>query len=206
VVVAHDAELAAFGADGVIGERTLAELKSLDAGRGSGDAATIPTLDEVLDGFAGQLPFNLELKWDPDGPYPGLEAAAVAAVEDRGVLAQTLFSCFQDSILSELRRLSPNARLAVLVDPRLPDPHRMVERAREVGAEAVNPHHLLADPGRIREAHAAGLEVNTYTVDDPERMGVLIEAGIDGIFTNRPDVMRALVDEGGPFPAGGTRA
>ena len=206
VVIAHDAGLANFGAEGVIGERSLAELKTLDGGRGGESSATIPTLDEVLDSFGGQMPFNLELKWGPDGPYPGLEAAAVAAVEERGLLDQTLFSCFQDSILAELRRISPRVRLAVLVDPRQPDQGQMVERAREVGAEAVNPHHILAQPQRIRDAHAAGLEVHAYTVDDPDRMRVLIDDGIDGLFTNRPDVMRTLLAEMGTLPGGGANS
>lgn len=201
VVIAHDAELSNFGAEGMIGERSLAELKTLDAGKGGESPATIPTLDEVLDSFGGKIPFNLELKWSPDGPYPGLEAAAVAAVEERGLLDQTLFSCFEDSILGELRRISPEARLAVLVDPRQPDPGRMVERARAVRAEAVNPHFVLADAQRIREAHAAGLEVHAYTVDDPGRMRGLVDDGIDGLFTNRPDAMRALLDQdGAPRP------
>lgn len=201
VVIAHDAELANLGAEGVIGERSLAELKTLDAGGGGGgqSPAAIPTLDEVLDSFGGKIPFNLELKWGPHGPYPGLEAAAVAAVEERGLLDQTLFSCFEDSILGELRRISPKARLAVLVSPRQPDHGRMVERARAVGAEAVNPHFMLAEPRRIREAHAAGLEVHAYTVDDPDRMRVLVDDGIDGLFTNCPDTMRTLLDgDGGP--------
>ena len=82
----------------------------------------------------------------------------------------------------------------------------MVERAREVGAEAVNPHHMLAQPQRIRDAHAAGLEVHAYTVDDPDRMRVLIDDGIDGLFTNRPDVMRTLLAEMGTLPGGGANA
>ncbi|MCS5636763.1 MAG: glycerophosphodiester phosphodiesterase, partial [Myxococcota bacterium] len=44
VVIAHDAELANFGAEGVIGERSLAELKTLDAGGGGQSPAAIPTL------------------------------------------------------------------------------------------------------------------------------------------------------------------
>jgi glycerophosphoryl diester phosphodiesterase len=194
IVIAHDAELARFGGVGEIGEWTLAELKRLDAGQGGSDPATMPTLDEVLDEFGSRVPFNLELKAGPRGPYPGLEAAALEAVESRGLLNQTMFSSFQDSILAELRRLSPGARLAVLVDPRQPEPHRMVERAETLGAEAVNPHFSLASGERIREAHTAGLAVYAYTVDDPGRMRALVDDGIDGLFTNCPDRMRSLVD------------
>ena len=203
IVIAHDADLGRFGAEGVIGAKTLAELRGLDAGGEGHGSATIPTLDEVLDGFGRQSPFNLELKWGSEGPYSGLEAEAFAAVESRGLLDRTLFSSFQDSILAELRRISSAARLAVLVDPRQPEPRNMLERARTLGAEAVNPHFTLASEDLIAQAHSAGLAVYAYTVDDPNTMRSLIEAGIDGLFTNCPDRMRALVDGVGPAPGTG---
>ena len=66
--------------------------------------------------------------------------------------------------------------------------------AASLGAEAVNPHFALADEGLIREAHAAGLGVYVYTVDDESQMQQLVDLGVDGLFTNRPDRMRDLLD------------
>jgi len=202
IVITHDADLGCFGAEGVVGAKTFDELRRLDVGRGGEVPATMPTLEEVLDGFGHRSPFNLELKWGPEGPYSGLETAVLEAVESRGLLGRTLFSSFQDSILTELRRASPAARLAVLVDPRQPEPRNMLERARALGAEAVNPHFMLAGEDLIAQAHSAGLAVYAYTVDDPNTMRGLIDAGIDGLFTNRPDEMRAMVD--GTDPPGTT--
>ncbi len=206
IVIAHDADLGRFGAEGVIGAKTLAELRALDAGGEGSGSATIPTLDEVLDGFGHQSPFNLELKWGSEGPYSGLEAEALEAVESRGILERTLFSSFQDSILAELRRTSSAARLAVLVDPRQPELRNMLERARSLGAEAINPHFMLASEGLIAQAHSADLAVYAYTVDDPKTMRALIDAGIDGLFTNRPDAMRAVVDGTDPPTRAGVAA
>ena len=64
----------------------------------------------------------------------------------------------------------------------------------EVGAEAVNPHFVLADAAFIEAAHAAGLAVYSYTVDEEDQMRRLIDLGIDGLFTNRPDRMRSVLD------------
>jgi len=58
VVVTHDELLAGLGGRGEIADATLAELKTLDAGRGE----RIPTLDEVLDRFGSRIPFNLDRK------------------------------------------------------------------------------------------------------------------------------------------------
>ncbi|MDE0884598.1 MAG: glycerophosphodiester phosphodiesterase [Myxococcota bacterium] len=194
IVIAHDAQLGRLGAEGVIGDRSLAELRALDASAGKAEATQIPTLDEVLDEFGAKIPFNLEFKRGSDGPYPGLPAATLEAVERRGLLDRTLFSCFDDAILEELRGLSPRARLAVLVDPRQPEPRNILARARRVRAEAVNPHFLLASEELIREAHAEGCAVYAYTVDEIEVMETLLAREIDGLFTNRPDRMRGVVE------------
>ena len=46
----------------------------------------------------------------------------------------------------------------------------------------------------VEEAHAAGLAVYVFTVDDRAQMQQLLALGVDGLFTNHPDRMRALVD------------
>jgi glycerophosphoryl diester phosphodiesterase len=188
VVVTHDEDLAGLGGGGEVADASLAEVRALDAGGGE----RVPTLDEVLDAFGAAIPFNLEVKTGTKGPYPGLEQLALRALEARGLLDRTLFSSFSDAVLAELRRLSPAARLAALVSPRAPE--QAIERAQAVGAEAVNPHFLLATPAFVEAAHAAGLAVHVYTVDDEAGLRRLLEIGVDGIFTNRPDRLRALVD------------
>ena len=191
VVITHDSDLRCFGQQGELADLSLAEVRAIDAAPGSDEKATIPTLDEVLDRFGERIAFNLELKWGRGGDYAGLEAMAIEAVEKRGLLEHTLFSSFRDTILGELRKLSEQARLAVLVTPRYPD--RVLERAAAVDAEAVNPHFVLADERFIEDAHSAGISVYSYTVDDAEQMDGLVGRGVDGLFTNRPDVMRELL-------------
>lgn len=194
IVIAHDADLEHLGASGTIAESTLTEMKALDAGHGTATPAQVPTLEEVLDIFGDRISFNLEVKWGPEGDYPGLEAKALEMLESRGLLAVTLFSSFRESILKELRRRSPECRIALLVSPRESTERvdRMVERAHELGAEAVNPHFILVTAERVQEAHALGMAVYSYTVDTEDGMRRLVELGVDGIFTNCPDRMRSL--------------
>lgn len=188
VVITHDAELAHLGYPGEVIDATLEQVRALDAGEGQ----RIPLLDEVLDAFAQALPFNLELKASGRGPYEGLEEVAIEAVRRRGVLEQTLFSSFFDPVLEEVRRCSATAQLGVLVSPRAS--RGWLQRAARVGAVAVNFHTVLATRRNIARAHAEGLAVNVYTVDDPEMLSSLVEAGVDGIFTNFPDRLRELLD------------
>jgi len=188
VVIAHDEELAELGGKGEIADASLAEIRQLDAGGGE----PVPTLEEVLDQFGRRIPFNLELKRGTQAAYPGLEAQALGAVTSRGLLAETLFSSFYDPVLKELRGLSSDARLALLISRRFPD--GWPERARALGAEALNPEDSLVDEVMIQQAHDQGLAVYVFTVDAPQRMDALMGWGVDGLFTNHPDRMRSLLE------------
>ena len=191
IVIVHSEELGGLGGEGAIEDALLADVRALDAGGGE----PVPTLDEVLDGFGERIPFNLELKRGVRALYDGLEAVALDAVRGRGLLAGTLFSSFFDPVLERLRALEPAARIAFLLSPR--DSDRPFERARAVGAEALNPWQGMVTRELVEAAHAEGLAVYPFTVDDPERMRSLLDWGVDGLFTNRPDRMRQLVDSRG---------
>jgi glycerophosphoryl diester phosphodiesterase len=187
VAISHDATLKHLGAAGEVADKTLAELRELDAGEGE----CVPTLDEVLDRFASQIPFNLELKIGTEHRYPGMEQAAIDATRSRGVFDQTLYSSFYDGVLGNLRELDAEVRIAVLVDYKHPE--RMFERAAEYAAEAINPFFALVNAEFMARAHGEGLAVYPYTVDELDWMERLLDLGVDGMFTNRPDRMRELL-------------
>jgi glycerophosphoryl diester phosphodiesterase len=187
IVIRHDEDLASLGLKREIRAADLAQIQSLDAG----DGEKIPTLNGVLDRFGSEIAFNLEIKTGSDGAYPGLEAAVLRAVEGRGLLSSTLFSSFCDGVLGRLRALSSEVRLAVLVSARRPA--GALERARAVGAEALNPWFGLANTPWVDVAHTEGFAVYPYTVDAHAELRRCLEAGVDGLFTNYPDRLRELV-------------
>jgi len=187
IVVAHDEELAGLGGRGEIADATLAEVRGLDAGGGE----QVPVLEELLEGFAARIPFNLELKRGTRGEYEGLEAEVLAAVRTRGLLERTLFSSFYDPVLARLRRLDPTARLGLLISRRYP--RDILARAEALGAEAIHPEAPLVDEALVEQAHGAGLRVFVFTVDAEAEMARLLALGVDGLFTNFPDRMRSVL-------------
>jgi glycerophosphoryl diester phosphodiesterase len=189
-VVIHDERPAGLTAS-EIGRATLAEVRAVDLGEGG----RIPTFDEVLDAFGPRVAFNVELKRGAAGPYPGLVAAALAAVARRGLVARTLFSSFEDAYLAGLRGAEPATRRALLLGPRSAE--RPLERARAVGAEAINPWLGLVTSELVAAAHAEGLGVYVFTVNRQEDMRRMLELGVDGMFTDYPDRLRALLPRGG---------
>jgi len=167
IPITHDEDLAGLGGRGEIADATLAEVCALDAG-----GEPVPTLDAVLDRFGARIPFNLELKRGTREEYAGLEADALWAVVRRG--------------------LSAAARVGLLLSPRRPE--RPLERARALAAEALHPWKGMATPELVGAAHAEGLAVYVFTVDDEAEMRRFLDLGVDGLFTNHPARLRALVD------------
>ena len=187
IAISHDAGLGHLGGSGEIADVTWLELQELDAG----DGQRVPRLDDVLDRFGAQIPFNLEIKTSDRGRYVGLEDAAVSAAEQRGILDGVLFSSFDRKVLANVRERSAQARVGLLLSPA--DPGSAIERAQALGAEAINPHVALVNSALVEAAHGEDLAVYVYTVDDPESMQRLIDLRVDGLFTNRPDRLRELL-------------
>ena len=187
IVIAHDERLPGLPGGCEIGECSLADVRAL----GKGDER-VPSLDEVLDAFGARIPFNLEIKCGGAGPYLGIEAGALAALESRGLGSTILFSSFDDGVLRRLREAAPRARIGVLVSPR--DPGNWLERCAAIGAEAVHFWKGLATQSAVETAHREGLAVYVYTVDDSGEIRTLLARGCDGLFTNFPARMRKLLD------------
>lgn len=188
IVITHDEELEGLGGRGEVADATLAEIRQLDAGGGE----RVPTLVEVLDAFGDRIPFNLELKRSTRGDYDGMETAVLAEVSRRGLIERTLFSSFYDPVLAALREASAQARIALLLSLRFP--HGAIERAKRLGAEAINPEWPLVDRALVEGAHAAGLAVYPFTVDELAEMRRMLDLGVDGLFTNHPSRLRGILD------------
>jgi glycerophosphoryl diester phosphodiesterase len=72
-----------------------------------------------------------------------------------------------------------------------------------LGFDAISPSHTILTPAMVAEAHAAGLRVIPWTVDNEPMMRHLVALGVDGLITNRPDLLRevlASVDQPLPHP------
>ena len=106
VVVIHDHELdRTTDGDGILGEKTLAELKSLDAGRRFGDeyiGQRIPTLGETLEWARGRCVLDIEIKGGP-WPYAGIEAKVVDLIREHEMVDQTIVISFEHPTVARVR-------------------------------------------------------------------------------------------------------
>ena len=164
---------------GDISEASFENLRGLDAGEGE----RIPTLREALDVIQRQAQVNIELK----GPGTGRAAVKVIRhyIDHHGWLPEDfLISSFDQHELLAVRKRMPQLPIGLLLCG-LPLDH--AKQAEYLGAQSL---HLSADfisPDIVADAHAGGLAVYAYTVNDPDDAQRLQHMGIDGIFTDYPD-------------------
>jgi glycerophosphoryl diester phosphodiesterase len=215
IVVHHDATVErCTDGTGPIASFSFAELSRLDAGfrfsvdggltfprRGQG--IRIPSLAEVLDACPG-VRINLEVK--PD--VPGLEAQLAAQLRARDEVARFCLGSESDVVASRLVEALPEAchffprdALTAFVlgalngDETPPD-----ARFHVADMPAVWEGMPLITPELLRIATLHGVAVLVWTIDDEAEMRTLLQAGVDGIMTDRPDVLRAVLGASSPIP------
>lgn len=206
IVIMHDESVdRTTDATGLVREMTLAEIKTLDAAyrfdpdnegtfplRGQG--ITVPTLAEAFEAHS-QMHFNLEIKeWDS----VQIESTVAELVQAYGMEELTCWGSSNDGSAERLKALMPEvcvyypeqaATFFVLdvldgLDP-MQRPHVY---------DALNIPESAATLELIAAAHENGIPVYVWTVDDRTIMEMLFADGVDGIMTDRPDILRDVID------------
>jgi len=144
-----------------------------------------PTLGEVLDVCRGTL-VNVEVK-DPD---PRAVDVLVGLLATRAGLDDVLVSSFHLPTVDRVRETAPGLPTGFLSFGL--DPGAALDTAAEHGHAAVHPDvWSLADPATLAaRAHDRGLRVNVWTVNEPDQLLRLRDAGIDAVITDVPDLAR----------------
>jgi glycerophosphoryl diester phosphodiesterase len=208
VIVFHDDALGRTTNEvGLIHERSLAELKELDAGfrfspdggrsfpfRGSG--IEIPTLAEVLEAFPG-IPLIIEIKQ----VLPSLEEDLARLLRGTGAGERCLVFSLEQAPLTRYRDLEPE-------QPTGFGPQDVSDFLRRLGSDAWDdyrpPAVAFAVPTTwhgtqivsrpfVDAAHGFGCEVYVWTVNDPREMEALLELGVDGLITDFPERLSKLL-------------
>lgn len=212
LVVIHDATAdRTTDGSGAVDAMTLANLQKLDAGfrwspdggktfpfRGAG--VRIPTVDQVFARFSAAR-MNLEIK---NPPGTAIAKPLCERIRAHGRSERVLVASMSDEAITAFRDACPEvatslaaseartfvfasyARLGSAYTPRaaaLQLPDRLRDR-------------VLVTPGLVEAAHGRNLKIHAWTVNDEARMRELVAMGIDGILTDRPDVLARILGRG----------
>jgi glycerophosphoryl diester phosphodiesterase len=197
-VVIHDSTvLLPDGSNPRVADLTLEQLKAIDVGS-QFDAAyrreQIPTLEELLTWAKDRLLLNLELK-STSALDTRLPAAAVAEVERLRLGSSVLISSFNPFALLQTKRLAPHLQLGMLASHAFPCQRLLMLLGSLLAVSAIHPEHTVIDRLYISRARRRRMQVQAWTVDEPAEMRRLIGLGVNGIITNLPQVLRALLQE-----------
>lgn len=160
-----------------------------------GGREPIPTLHEVLDACPDTF-FNIDPKSDRAvGPL-------LDVLRSRNDWDRVCIGSFSDRRLSAIRRAAPT-ELATSLGPRAAARLIFGSLGRPAAGAAQLPIRMrgvpVITPRLVRAAHRGGLEVHAWTIDDAATMRRLLDMGVDGIMTDRPEVLRAVLAERGQW-------
>jgi glycerophosphoryl diester phosphodiesterase len=214
IVVIHDATVdRTTNGSGAVSEMTLDELRRLDAGhtfspdggptrpyRGRG--VRVPTLGEVLEGFP-VVAVNIEIK----AGTPGIEETVLGVLREANALGRALVVSTPHDIVKRFRKVSgghvstgasrweigvfyilSRVRLERLVRPAY-DALQVPLRHRGI---------TVVTPRFVRAAHARGVRVDAWTINQADEMSRLLDLGVDVIMTDRPGTLAAVLENRPP--------
>lgn len=185
-VISHDDHVGATcGIDARISGASLAEVSTWNAGAARGGQAAIPTLAEVVARFGGRTLLYVELKasWGgPDGFRPS-SLAAEAALPLLAGADGVVVSSFDPSGPALARAAGfPIAHGVAAAASCTP----FVTTAAAAGCVQIHPEASMVDAQLVGVAHASGLAVIPWTVNDPALASTFRDLGVDGVFTDVP--------------------
>lgn len=192
LVAFHDADLGRVtDTQGRIAELSYDTVRAVRVG----GSQAVPTLDELLDSFP-EARFNIDVK--AAGAVPLL----AEAITRHSALDRVCVGSFSRSRLRRFRSLLPGTATAATAPEVFAMASGQVRRprqGRDVVFQVPMSHRWgpvtvpIVTPRTIRAVHAAGRKIHVWTIDDPEMMHRLIDWGVDGIITDRPDLLKAVL-------------
>lgn len=176
---------------GKVGDLTLEQLRSLDAGSWKGEqfaGEPIPTFEEILDHYHGKIGILIELK-APE-LYPGIEEQVAAALIERNLHKpqneKIIIQSFNFESIKKMDQLLPKVPIGVLTSNRA---DTTLEALQEFStyADWFNPSYGIVTEELVNQVHSLGMQIGSWTVRSQEAADFLFEMGVDAIISDYPD-------------------
>lgn len=166
---------------GLVSDMTLAEIRTLDAGSGE----RVPTYEEALTVLQGSdVGAYIEIK------EPGTERRMVEAAREAGVASSAEF------ITGDMDVLARVSEMGEAVGGNVPEyTDAILERAAELDYRHVGVHHEDVTAELVDRIHAHGMQVTAWPVNDRETTERVVEAGVDLVNSDRPDIVLDALDD-----------
>lgn len=206
IVVFHDSTLErTTNGRGLLEEKTLAEIKELDAGswfHPDYEGEKVPTLKEALDLIDGKSKVLIEIKHMDHPHYHDFAEKLIEIVKaERNGFEWCILQSYEDRYIEEAHAYDDRIQtkklligedsaplIAFYVETRM----HLGRSKHESRLNALNPHYETLSPRRVFRMHARGYEVYTYPVNERDDMIKMLNMGVDGIITDFPGRLMKL--------------
>lgn len=198
IVVIHDYDLdKTTDGTGPVKEHTLEQLKALDAGSWFSEkfaGEQIPLLEEVIESLDDTALLNIEIK-SMSPTTDGLEKAVVTVIQEYNLYDRVMVSSFNPISLIRVKLADKQIPVGLIYSADLPAFLSDGWFIPLLRPEALHPQFEMVDEEYMAWARKKGYRVNVWTVNEKEDIRRMIELGVDGIITDRPDLVRQIMEE-----------
>ena len=179
LVVIHDAKVdRTTNGEGLVNEFTLEEIKQLVTEKGE----KIPTLEEVLDFLDKKVKVLIELK------ETGIEKKVLSLIHQKGLEKNVIIVSFLEEALRKVREREDEVETG-LIYVRHKNP---IKVALELRVKYLLPLYRFTHTANVQKAHENGLKVIVWTINKQEEVSEYVKKGVDGIASDRPDILRVI--------------
>ena len=194
LVVIHDASVnRTTNGTGFVRDLTLKQIKHLDAGqhfdlhyRGE----SVPQPFEIFEILPKDMRVNIHLK-DYRKTDNTQEIKIIQLVRDYNLVKRVLIVSKYAEVLVRVHKIEPTVE-TVFLSRQLAE-EEYIRYSLKLKCKTVQPTIWWMSPEFFRKAKKQGLKINVFWADHPETMRMLIENEVDGILTNRPDILKRLL-------------
>ena len=164
-------------------KKTWSELKEIKLKKGE----RILDLQECLE-LTKKIPLNLELK------VQGIEKEVIKEIR-KSKRKNILISSSKLEVLKQCKKSDPTIPTAAVLNYSQVKALKFMNKAKELGVEAIHPINRRAKQSLIDQAKMLGLSIRPFTINKKRRMHSLLERGCDALFTDKPQVLKQVVKE-----------
>jgi glycerophosphoryl diester phosphodiesterase len=195
LVVIHDETLErTTNGAGLVRDQPLVDIQRLDAGRGQ----RVPLLAEVVELVRPTaVRLCVEVKGETVADSLAIAEAAVAALERADMLGRVVVTSFIGPALLRAKALRPD--IATLLDPSPQDgsltPRQICQQTLAAGANCISYDVRFLTQAIVDEARFSGLALWPWAPNEAEEIRRVLDMGVPGIMTDRPDVLNTVLAE-----------
>ncbi|WP_254509582.1 glycerophosphodiester phosphodiesterase family protein [Anatilimnocola floriformis] len=192
IVVMHDTDLARVGGGRKqVGQTTLAEIQKLDVGssfapRYKGEK--IPTLPQFLAVARNRMKLNIELKPHNKSDDEQLTRRVIEAIQAANMTDQCRICSQSYAAIQHARKLEPMVPIGFIVATAIGDPTRL-------NVDFLMVKQNLATRDFVDKAHARGIQIHAWTVNNPADVAPLLDSGADNLITDDPVMIWEKIEE-----------